>query len=99
MPLRLHPVTIGFVILLCGALAFVNLNAWIYGSHHWTETIAYVWAWRSASFWYGDGTTKGRIAWIRAGYNDNTDILSTVPDCDKCETARWSAYRLFRESF
>ena len=28
MPLRLHPVTIGFVILLCGALAFVNLNAW-----------------------------------------------------------------------
>ena len=26
MPLRLHPVTIGFVILLCGALAFVNLN-------------------------------------------------------------------------
>ena len=26
MPLRLHPVTIGFVILLSGALALVNLN-------------------------------------------------------------------------
>lgn len=52
----------------------------------WTEGFAVrrVYSWRSITFPLGDGTTRGRVAWTRAGYNIETTVPS--PLTSKCKS-------------
>ncbi len=56
------------------------------GYNYWTEQYALnlVLAWRTVSWFVGDGTTRGRLAWTSAGYRCSTFVPAIRPDCPLC---------------
>jgi hypothetical protein len=55
-------------------------------------------AWRALTFWIGDGSTAGRLAWTRAGYRGNTTV-PTMGNASKCGTCGKADYGMLNGHF